>query len=321
MLRAAILTGNDRRAVAAVILDLAVKRKIRLLATRDTRTPASAKTDAPLAAEIVDDAVFTADETAVLAATFGPREGNGRVRRLTRDRRAVARGLRRLFRAEERAMRDDGLIGPDREWPTRLIAALALLGILSSVVMFAVTWGDVLSSTTSVLAAGACIASIALAPSRWRRYRAASTRVREHLDGMDQYIALAEADRLRFLQSPGGALRTASGLTAAGASLGLAAAPALPELDRLVLNERLLPYAVLFGHGDEWIAELGALHDGLERREIIADSVGSIGEVLDAVHVVGSLAQLAFQIGETVDATGNAVEFVGGLIGGFADIG
>ncbi|MEF3404260.1 DUF2207 family protein [Agromyces sp. CCNWLW203] len=91
--------------------------------------------------------------------------------------------------------------------------------------------------------------------------------LRDHLEGLRLYIRLAEADRLRVLQSPSGALRVErpAASDAGVASADAAAAPvstvALDPVTVLKLNERLLPFAVLFGLEREWAEVLSALHE------------------------------------------------------------
>ena len=65
---------------------------------------------------------------------------------------------------------------------------------------------------------------------------------REYLLGLKEYLTIAEEDRMRVLQSPQGALRVD-----------------VTDHDAIVkLNERLLPYAVLWGVEDEWVEKLRA---------------------------------------------------------------
>ncbi|MDQ2698617.1 MAG: DUF2207 domain-containing protein, partial [Actinomycetota bacterium] len=64
--------------------------------------------------------------------------------------------------------------------------------------------------------------------------------LRDHLEGLREYIRLAEADRLRMLQSASGAERATDD----------------SGVDVVRVYERLLPYAVLFGLEREWQAEL-----------------------------------------------------------------
>jgi hypothetical protein len=65
----------------------------------------------------------------------------------------------------------------------------------------------------------------------------------DHLKGLEVYIELAEADRLRVLQSPQGAEREPIDATSGA--------------ERLKLIERLLPWAVLTGHERDWAKQLG----------------------------------------------------------------
>src|SRR5690606_19703682 len=67
--------------------------------------------------------------------------------------------------------------------------------------------------------------------------------VRDHMKGLKEYITLAEADRLRYLQSPQGALREPI--------------PTDDTAQVIKLNEKLLPYAMLFGLEKQWAEELG----------------------------------------------------------------
>jgi uncharacterized membrane protein YgcG len=71
----------------------------------------------------------------------------------------------------------------------------------------------------------------------------------EHLEGLREYIRLAEADRLQMLQSVTGAERTKLDKTAAEGP------------DVIKIYERLLPYAVLFGLEKEWAGELAKYYD------------------------------------------------------------
>jgi uncharacterized membrane protein YgcG len=66
---------------------------------------------------------------------------------------------------------------------------------------------------------------------------------RDYLLGMRDYLQLAEADRLRMLQSPEGADRVDVG----------------NHVDLVKLYEKLLPFAVLWGIEDEWSKVL-AIH-------------------------------------------------------------
>lgn len=67
----------------------------------------------------------------------------------------------------------------------------------------------------------------------------------EHLEGLREYIRLAEADRLQMLQSVTGAERTKT----------------VGQPDIIKIYEKLLPYAVIFGLEKEWAGELAKYYD------------------------------------------------------------
>jgi uncharacterized membrane protein YgcG len=72
----------------------------------------------------------------------------------------------------------------------------------------------------------------------------AGAEAKEHLLGLREYLTVAEEARLRMLQSPEGAMRVNA-----------------TDTDAVVkLNERLLPYAVLWGVEDQWVEVLRAAH-------------------------------------------------------------
>jgi uncharacterized membrane protein YgcG len=79
-----------------------------------------------------------------------------------------------------------------------------------------------------------------------RRTRLGSE-VKEHLEGLRDYLALAEADRLRVLQSPEGAQRTRID----------------PDDDDAVIKlyEKLLPWAMVWGVEKQWQGVLGQKYD------------------------------------------------------------
>lgn len=68
-----------------------------------------------------------------------------------------------------------------------------------------------------------------------------------YLDGIREYLRLAEEDRLRAAQSPRTADLVSSGRRRFGDE------PNLPGADIVNVYERLLPYAVLFGMEREWV--------------------------------------------------------------------
>jgi uncharacterized membrane protein YgcG len=141
-----------------------------------------------------------------------------------------------------------------------LFALVAIVAAVLSVVFGIIALDDRMGGgwpfaclAVAILAALATLVTVADVRPLTERGRA----IRDHLEGLRLYIRLAEADRLRVLQSPTGALRVErAGLSSAGGPEG----PPDPAVV-LKLNERLLPYAVLFGLEREWSRELAALYE------------------------------------------------------------
>ncbi|GAA4373208.1 DUF2207 family protein [Agromyces bauzanensis] len=307
VLRDALLANADRRAASAALIDLAVKRKIRLLAGGRSKRE-------PIVVELVHGATFSPEELDLLDALFGPEHTHGRVRRFTSDRRALAGRLRSVVADAEHALARDGLIDERRTtWPGMTLTVLAYLGILVEALLtvLALVNADRPALSATTLALAATVATIIVTPSSWRRFLPAARPRREHLDGLRQYLALAEADRMRVLQSPSGA-----DLREPDASIGRQGADLASErLARFHLHERLLPYAVLFRLEREWMTRLRLEHDALDRNNLdtLADAIDVAADVALALKAAGSAVELVAAVGDLVDARGTVLEGVGNL--------
>lgn len=119
----------------------------------------------------------------------------------------------------------------------------------------------------------------------------------DHLWGIHDYVRLAEKERFALLQSPDGtATRVVDGR------------------EILLLNERLLPYAVLFGLEREWSMAIDAQHQNLTAGLDAADAL----ELLE-LAVYGTEAVIAItDLASTVDAT-DALDGLGAFFGGLGD--
>ena len=309
VLRDALLVDADRRAASAALIDLAVKRKIRLIAGEGKREP--------IGVELVSGAVLTAEEAALLEALFGAEHTSTRVRRFSADRRALAGRLKSLLLNTEHALARDGLVAERRvTWPGVTLTVFAYLGMLVEALFLVFTivsgeWGALIAT---VVAIAATIATIFVTPSSWRKFLPPADSRREHLAGLKQYLELAEADRLRVLQSPSGAeLRTGPELRTTDAAAQAQAPAATPEpadpVTRFHLHERLLPYAVVFGLEREWIAKLKLEHTELGRMNLdtLGDLVDVTAEIAVAIEAAGSVVELTSAVGDLADGAGNVI--------------
>lgn len=312
VLRDALLADADRRAAAAALIDLAVHRKIRLHADVEGGRRA------PIGVSIVDGAVFTPEELAVLEAVVGPDHRPGRLRRFSADRRALGLRVRALLRDVDYGLARDGLVAPSRiAWPGTTLTSLAYLGMLSEAVLLVIGLiaGDWLAVALTVVALAATILTVVITPASWRKFLPAARPRREHLDGLRQYLALAEADRLRALQSPRGALVVTDRPAGPGQSPAAEAPdPARDPAARFHLNERLLPYAVLFGVEKQWLAQL-EIEAAAEASNLrtVGDLVAVTVELAQVIELVGGAVELVSSLGELADGAGNVVEGASGF--------
>lgn len=264
ILAAAVLSRTERRAAAAELVHLAMRQNVRFLA------PDAA--NASLRVELLDGPPLEPQQRALLAAVFGPSRRPTRGPKRHPKRRTIGRdaplghAVRGVIGAEIARQRAAGRVLLDAGWPTALIRCLGVAALgLYALTLF---WAPhlVLALCVGIGALGLAAVAVVAPPPRLRRFSADSFDLRDHLAGLHDYIALAEADRLRFLQSPTGAL-TRPVESREG------------RLEALVLNERLLPFAVLFGLERAWARQLETERAQLEASGIL-DSA-------DAVHLLG----------------------------------
>ncbi|MGI9822257.1 hypothetical protein [Agromyces sp. Marseille-Q5079] len=329
VLRDALLIEADRRAVTAVLIDLAVTRKVRILAGVTKRDP--------IGIELQPGATLSADEFSVLEALFGPEHTGTRVRRFTSDRRALSARLKSVVRDASYGLAREGLIAPKRvTWPGTTLTVLAYLGMLVEAlfIVFTLVAGDWPALITTIAALAVTIATIIVTPASWRHFLPPAHERREHLDGLRQYLELAESNRMRALQSPSTAELIPHPTDAAGpadaatptASAGStpASGPVADAVARFHLHERLLPYAVLFGVERDWIRVLQLDVQTLERTNLdtlgdLADGTADLADVAaqlaDLTMLVGHVADLTASVGDLVDPSGDLIDLADGLGG------
>ena len=330
VLRDALLIDADRRAASAALIDLAVKRKVRLIAGSDRRDP--------IGVEVEPGVVFTSEDLSLLDALFGADHTSGRVRRFSSDRRALTGRIKTLLLGIEDALARDGLTAERRVgWPGGTLRLLAYLGMLveALLIVFALLNNSMPALVVTLVALAATIATIFVTPPWWRKYLPPAQAKREHLAGLRRYLALAEADRLRVLQSPSGAelradvpgaaIPAGQGSRGSASQAGATAAAPSPDtappaepLARFHLHERLLPYAVLFGLEREWVAKLkleaAAVHTpAADLGDIAAVTV----DIADALDAAGGVLQLTASVGDLFDGAGEVIDGVGGLFDAF----
>ena len=234
---AAYLSGRPERAFAAQIVSLAVRKKVRLL-------DHPAGSSAPYEVELLDITGLDSLEAQLLRAVFGDDLPVGRRVPLGSTNRTLGSKLTPVYKAVDQRLKAEGLQGPAK--PTALWIVLCILAVAVVVVagidaLRRFEWGIL----PEVAMLSAVAAFIGASGTFGRRSTVATLShkgrdVNDHLLGMRDYMELAEADRIRVLQSPEGAERID-----------------VDDRTQLVkLYERLLPFAVIFGIEQRWSEEL-----------------------------------------------------------------
>ena len=258
-MEAADLVGHPDKGVTATILERAVAGELRVIETGRKK----------FAVEFIGGELGDRDAQSIVMALYSGNPVPGARRDLkTRDITLGRRLLSLRQSATKRVVQRNLRRRPDPV--ARVLLAIGAIGAATLSLMFGIfaiddqrggAWPFRCSAARSSRRSSTLLVVANVRPLTERGREA-----RDHLEGLRLYIRLAEADRLRVLQSPSGAMRVdrpaAASVAARGRDAGCADRHrSLDPAVVLKLNERLLPYAVLFGLEREWVRELAALYE------------------------------------------------------------
>lgn len=239
ILQAAHLLGRPTSAIPALLVRLAVRKNLRILAY------AATETSAPYTLQFRSDTGADHLDLAALDAIFGADREPGTLRPYGEYDAELTEALNGMSAVAQRSITEADFKrrAPKRAGgPASAGAAWALL-IATTAVLIGTQAGfgqvDPLIGIAAALAVAATIITSILAV-RPLQLTERGREAHDHLLGMHLYLTVAEEDRLRALQSPQGAERVDVG-----------------DGHQLVkLYEKLLPWAVLWGVEDQWMREL-----------------------------------------------------------------
>ena len=251
LLEAADVARATTKAMAAQFLSFAVRGNVRVLEVEGKKHYQLELEHA----DQVDEA-----ERSILARLFPGLQPGTRRDLKARDAK-LSLALQRELRASRKRMLTAGLRqkkgGALRGWLIALAVVSGIVSIGASAIAIGGEIGGAWPILVLILGAAFSGGILALTASV-RPLTAAGAELRDYLKGVKVYIALAEADRLRVLQSPEGALRSPYRPDPAALPTD-AAAGGTPQVLRLY--ERLLPFAVLFGQEKQWSGVLGEYYE------------------------------------------------------------
>jgi len=264
---AANIVGKPKKGMAATIVDLAVQKNLRILEHDQGWSKV-------FGVQKLSSAGLAPDEQRVMGALFSinpftmggvlPGLKNlfsiggstpqpepdpaGEVRWLTKGDTVLGQQVVALTKAVEREVEAGGLRKKPSGRPM-IIVVLAFVAAMILLIGQAIFGGESeISIITAVLGLNAVpwIAIFAIGMiARRRPLTTKGAELKEHLDGMREFIRVAEADRLQMLQSVSGAERINTSDTTA----------------IIKVYEKLLPYAVIFGLEKEWAQEIAKYYD------------------------------------------------------------
>jgi uncharacterized membrane protein YgcG len=301
VLVAATLVGRPKSALPAQLVRLATEGAVRLV--EDPEEPL----DRRYRLEILDASAVTGSDRKALSKLFGGKKKATDGATLVLDRKDVELGDRVSALVTEsvgsvraRGYLAEGSPSPLRRlifWPGLAVAGAGIAGMVYSAVTEAAT------ALLVVLFAVAIVGGflVVIFSGKPLRRTARGAEVYDRLLGLREYLRVAEADRLRVLQSPEGAVRERIDPSDPAAVVRL--------------YERLLPWAIVWGVEKEWGRVLADHYD-----ESITPSSGlAIDPSLIAVSTLGrSFASGSFATtASTTSSSGSGGgSFSGGSFGG-----
>ncbi|GHF19238.1 DUF2207 domain-containing protein [Pseudolysinimonas yzui] len=267
MMLAANIAGNPKKGMAATIVDLAVQKNLRIIEHDQGWSKV-------FGVQKLSSADLAPDEQRVMGALFSVNpfsmggllpglknllslggstpppaaDANGEVRWLTKGDTVLGQQVVALTKSIEREAEAGGLRRKPSWRPMLIVVgAMVLAGILL-LIQTIVGGESEISIITGVVGLNAVpwIAIFAAGIlTRRRPLTSKGAELKEHLDGLREFIRVAEADRLQMLQSVSGAERISTSDTTA----------------IIKIYEKLLPYAVIFGLEKQWAEEIAKYYD------------------------------------------------------------
>jgi len=271
VVQAALLLKKTNRAAAAEFIDLAVTKHVRIVETEKQGFFSHGKA---YLLELVDASTLQGNALKFATALFGYTLAPGTGYLMSGKDVALSQQVRAIILSATSDAAGQGL-RKKRQWGrSALVNLLALLGGAGTLGFGFTMINDSLGGGIPfLLIIPAAIAVFIVFRLVFRSPLSdMGAERRDHLKGLELYIRLAEADRLKMLQSPTGAEREA-----------VSTSDPRQVLD---VYEKLLPYAVLFGLEKEWAVELGKYYtdqspdwysgSGAFNVAIFASSIGSL---------------------------------------------
>lgn len=276
VLMSAEIFDKPKNSVTAQIIDFAVRHKIRI---EETEKDAFIGKTKEYSAELLSVEGLNLDELGLIYALFGGEKIGAKYIFKKDD---VAMGIKTRAIVES-TKKESKKIGYRVKQTPISVAYLLVILVMFTLVGFAIYislngpnaiaafFGFVLIGLFAVLFFPLKLGNINPLTANGRE-------LFDYLKGLKMYIKLAEKERLRVLQSIEGADRKQINTG--------------DNAEMVVLYERVLPYAVLFGQEKSWLKHLGAFYENNQMRPDWYSGMGTFNAVAFASSV-GSFSSFA----------------------------
>lgn len=241
-----IVLGKTKRAVAAQLIDLAVRRKIRIIEEPPNGFFA---TKPNYTLQLLTGDGLKNEEESIAKAFLGSGLEPGSTKTLKKSDTALAKKVYTLmqgFRSSTEGREYFKKIPFFARFGPMFFGLGATFGAMF---MFFLILGDARDLLLPAIVGGlALVAGIVIMAVVTRKpLTEKGAELRDHLKGLELYIRVAEQQRIQMLQTPMGAERTPVDTS--------------DKAVMLELYERVLPYAVLFNQEQQWAKVLGDFYD------------------------------------------------------------
>ena len=291
VLEAAVVMRATKKAVAAQLIDLAVRRILRIIETPEeglfSKKPA-------YTLELRDPSRLAADEAGLARAFFGTSLNPGDTQKLAKSDTALSKQVyaaMQAFRASETNTANYKKVTFSARFVPLFfgVGAVALsffmlIALLADARDFLI---PLLVFVPALFAAIVIFATVFRTPLSDR-----GAELRDHLEGLRLYIRVAERDRIRILQSPEGAERAPVDTSDTGLML--------------TLYERVLPYAVLFDEEKQWAKTLGEYYDEQPPEWYSGSNAFSAGVFAAGISSVSSFTSASYSGTSSSSSSGSS---------------
>ena len=237
-----VISSNSTTWTAAMIVDLAVRHNIQIIDNGEEKARKKIYT-----LKLISIDKLSVTEKSVVEALFGSTLviGSEYEIKANKNDRWLTSKLNTVYKKVKLQADSDGYYIKNKKvhLTMSIIAAVILIQSILIFIIFIDFNSAVIVLMIGIIASilGFCVINIT------KPLSAKGRELSDYLDGLKMYIKIAEADRIKVLQSPQGADRQPVDTNDAAAILRL--------------YERVLPYAVLFGIEKEWTETLGKYYE------------------------------------------------------------